>query len=460
VVLTLALLLSTLFAVALFVTALLPVRVLVAVGSAVNVAQLYTVSLLGIYPSLALLCWLGCWRSAFEGALWRWNWMRALLALALVQAASVYWSPSPLLGARYLIYLLPLPLAAHAFYGIARADDRTALRCLWILLLGSSLEAVLVIAFRILPSVEIAFLSRPLARFFASPNTLDALFGERNNNVLDAAKSGGFFVNANLAAGYLGMSAIAAWYVARVMGSAALRAIALLDWLAVAFTGSKAGLLCAVAIPLGLGTVGVVRSRRVNALPIFAGALALAIGAASFVSPLGLELVDDYRHDSLATLGSREEIWHYATQMVEQHPLAGLGFGGWEKRFALNAYVTGPTIPMPPHNSLFILWLQSGLPGLLCGVALIGAIYGAAARASGSGDPDTRTLALGAAGAFTWYVVQGLGENFGLVGEVHMTPLLGGFLGYVCARVDREAERHDSIQSVRSVATSSALLAL
>jgi O-antigen ligase len=387
--------------------------------------------------------------------------MRALLALAIVQAASVYWSPSPLLGARYLIYLLPLPLAAHAFYRLARADDRLALRCLWILLVGSSLEAVLVIAFRVLPSVEIAFLSRPLARLFASPNTLDALFGERNNNVLDAAKSGGFFVNANLAAGYLGMSAIAAWYVARVMGSAGLRAIALLDWLAVPFTGSKAGLLCAVAIPLGLGTIGVLRSRRVNSLPIFAGALALVIASASLVSPLGLELVDDYRHDSLATLGSREQIWRYATQMVKQHPLAGLGFGGWEKRFALNAYVTGPTIPMPPHNSLFILWLQSGLPGLLCGIALVAAIYAAAARALRSVDPDTRTLALGAAGAFTWYVVQGLGENFGLVGEVHMTPLLGGLVGYVCARVDCEAERHEhSRQSVRSVATPSTLLAV
>jgi O-antigen ligase len=311
-----------------------------------------------------------------------------------------------------------------------------------------------------MPSVEIAFLSQPLARLFASPNTLDALFAERNNNVLDAAKSGGFFVNANLAAGYLGMSAIAAWYVARVMGSAVLRAIALLDWLAVPFTGSKAGLLCAVAIPLGLGTIGVLRSRRVNSLPIFAGALALVIASASLVSPLGLELVDDYRHDSLATLGSREEIWRYATQMVEQHPLAGLGFGGWEKRFARNAYVTGPTIPMPPHNSLFILWLQSGLPGLLCGIALVAAIYGAAARAAGSGDPDTRTLALGAAGAFTWYVVQGLGENFGLVGEVHMTPLLGGLLGYVCARIDREAERHEhSSQSLRSIGTPSTLLA-
>jgi O-antigen ligase len=312
------------------------------------------------------------------------------------------------------------------------------------MLLGSSVEAVLVIIFRVLPSVEIAFLSRSLARLFVSPNTLDALFTEGGgNNVLDAAKSGGLFVNANIAAAYLGMSAVAAWYVGRVMGSAVLRAVALLDWVAVGFTGSKAGLLCAVGIPLCLGVVGVLRSQRVNPFAIFAAALALAISATAFLSPPGIELLDDYRYDTLATFVSREQIWHYATQMIHQHPLAGLGFGGWEQRFQLNTYVTGATTPLPAHNSLFILWLQSGLPGVLCGLALTAAIFGAAARASGASDADTRTLAVAAAGAFTWYFAQGLGENFGLVGEVHMTPLLGALLGNLCARFDGAKERHE-----------------
>jgi O-antigen ligase len=461
VLLTVALLLSTMFAVALVVTAVVPIRVQAAAGSAVNVAQLYTVSLLGIYPSLALLCWLGCWRCALGGELWRWPWMRALLALAIVQTASVYWSPSPLLGVRYLIYLLPLPLVAHAFYAIARENERFALRCLWILLLGSALEAVLVIAFRVLPSVEIGFLTSPAARLFVSPNTLDALFYEARNNVLDAAKSGGLFVNANIAAAYLGMAAVAAWYVGRVMGSGALRAVAVLDWLAVAFTGSKAGLLCAAGIPFCLGIAGVLRLQRVNPLAIFATALALVIGAVAVVSPLGLELLDDYRYETLATLGSREQIWHYATQMLAQHPLAGLGFGGWEQRFQLNAYVTGATAPLPAHNSLFILWLQSGLPGVIGGLALTAAIYAAAARASGSSDAATRALAVAATGAFTWYFVQGLGENFGLVGEVHMTPLLGALLGTLCARFDGALDRHEhSTEPVRSAAAPSALPAL
>jgi O-antigen ligase len=458
--LTLGLILGTLFVVALLATALAPVRASAALGSAANVVQLYTLSLLGIYPSLALLGWLACWRSALGSALWTWPWMRALLVLAALQAASLYWSPSPMLGIRYLIYLLPLPLVAHAFYRLERDEPAFARRCLYALVLGSALEAVLVIAFRVLPSVEIAFLTRPLARLFVSPNTLDALFYEGRNNVLDAAKSGGLFVNANIAAAYLGMSAIAAWYLGRGRGSALLRAVALLDWAAVFFTGSKAGLLCGLGIPALLGIAGVLRSQRVNPLAVFAGALALALGAATVVSPLGLALLDDYRYDTLATLGSREQIWSYATRMIEEHPLAGLGFGGWEQRFALNALVPGGAATVPPHNSLFILWLQSGLPGVLGGLALIATVYAAAARGAGSRDADTRTLAVGVAGAFTWYLVQGLGENFGLIGEVHMTPLLGALLGTLCARFDGATVHEHSMQSVRGVAAPSTIPAL
>jgi len=459
--LTLGLLLLTLFVVALLVTALAPARVGAALGSATNLVQLHTLPVLGIYPSLALLGWLACWRQALGSALWNWAWMRALLVLTLLQAASLYWAPSPMLGVRYLIYLLPLPLAAHVFYRLERDEPAVARRCLFVLLASSALEAVLVIAFRVLPSVEIAFLTRPLARLFVSPNTLDALFYEGRNNVLDAAKSGGLFVNANIAAAYLGMASIAAWYFGRARGSATLRAVAVLDWTAVLFTGSKAGLLCGLGVPALLGAVGVLRTQRVNPLVVFAGVLALAVGASSLVSPLGLELIDDYRYDTLATLGSREQIWSYATRMIAEHPVAGLGFGGWEQRFTLNAFTPGVPTTVPPHNSLFILWLESGLPGLLGGLALIAAVYAAAARISGSRDVDTRTLAVGIAGAFTWYLVQGLGENFGLIGEAHMTPLLGALLGTLCARFDGATLRHEhSIQPVRSLAAPSAVPAV
>jgi hypothetical protein len=109
---------------------------------------------------------------------------------------------------------------------------------------------------------------------------------------------------------------------------------------------------------------------------------------------------------------------------------------------------------------LFILWLQSGLPGLLAGLAFVAAVYAAAVRCVGAGDPATARLALAVLGAFTWYFVQGLGENFGLIGEVHMTPLLGALLGCLCARYDTLEIRREHSEPVRGSAAPSAIPAV
>ncbi len=460
VLLTLTLLLATLLTAALLVSALVPSRAMVWLGSACNVVQLHALSLFGVYPSLALLCWLALWRSLLGSPLWRWPWMRALLGLAVIQAVSLAWSPSPLLGVRYLIYLLPLPFAAHAFYALSREQPQLARRCLAWLLFGSALEALLVIAFRLLPSVELAFLSRPLAGLFVSPNTLETLFGAERNNVLDPAKAGGFFVNGNIASTYLGVCAVAAWYVGKASGSKALRAVAVLDWTAVFLTGSKAGLVSALVVPVGLGLVRAMRLRRANPLTLFGAATALVALAVLLVSPFGREIVDDYRYATLATLGSREELWGYAVQMIGQHPLTGLGFGGWERLFEWQAFLTGSGV-MPAHNSLFILWLQSGLFGVLAGVGWIVAVYAGVFRVLRVRDVETLELAMAALGAFSWYLLQGLGENFGLVGEAHMTPLIGGLLGHLCARHDGGAVRHErSAESLRGGLAPSAVPAV
>jgi O-antigen ligase len=450
--LTLTLLLATLLVAAVLVTALVPARVTVWLASAANVVQLHTLSILGIYPSFALLCWLAPWRTAFGSALWRWPWTQALLVLAAAQALSLRWSPQPLQGVRYLVYLLPLPLAALALYRLARERPELAAKCLRLLLLGSALEAGLVIAFRVLPTVEIAFLSHPFARLFVPPNTLDALFYGGRNNVLDVAKAGGLFVNANIAAAYLGMSAVAAWYVAAATRSNALRAVAVLDWGAVLFTGSKAGLLCALALPLALATARALRAGRIRPATLIASPLAVA--AVGAIVLLRDDLFEDFGVSTLATIGTREEIWRYALILIGQHPLAGLGFGGWEQRFELHALAAGAQT-MPAHNSLFILWLQSGLPGLLCGIVFVACVYAAVLRAARAKDPTTAGLAIGVAGAFTWYFTQGLGENFGLIGEVHMTPLLGALLGFVCGRYDAQMEPHEHSETVRGSAAPS-----
>jgi O-antigen ligase len=291
----------------------------------------------------------------------------------------------------------------------------------------------------LLPGLEHAFLLSPLARLLISPNTLDALFEGGRNNVLDPAKAGGVFVNANIASTYLGMSAVAAWYVGRAHASKFLRAVAILDWIAVAFTGSKAGLVCALIVPLAMMTLTVAQRRKAHPLSFVGVTLALACVAVAMLLPIVRQALEAYGSEANATLGTREQIWQFAWQMARQHPFTGLGFGGWEQRFQLPAMMQGFAVSIPPHNSLFILWLQSGVLGLAVGTAFVFAVFAAAWRVARTHS----LLAMATAGAFAWYLIQGMGENFGLVGEIHMTPLLGALLGYSCAQYDHVSVPHE-----------------
>jgi hypothetical protein len=45
-------------------------------------------------------------------------------------------------------------------------------------------------------------------------------------------------------------------------------------------------------------------------------------------------------------------------------------------------------------------------------------------------------LAMGIGAAFGWYLLQGFGENLGLTGEIHLTPMFGVMFGHLSARCD------------------------
>jgi O-antigen ligase len=213
-------------------------------------------------------------------------------------------------------------------------------------------------------------------------------------------------------------------------------------------TGSKAGLIFAIGVPAVLALIAVARAKQASPVRLFVTILALTGAAIVLTLPFSQTLLETYRYETVATLGTRDELWGYAVQLIRQHAFTGLGFGGWEKLFALQAFLTGTGV-MPAHNSLLILWLQSGVPGLIAGLVLIATVYATAARVLSAATDPTRCIAMAIAGSFTWYVGQGLGENFGLVGEVHMTPMLGALLGYACATYDgHEVETQNASEPV------------
>jgi O-antigen ligase len=325
-------------------------------------------------------------------------------------------------------------------YTATNEQPETARRWLKVLLASTLIEALLTMIFRVAPAIEMAFLRSPVARPFISASALQAFFTVMPDNVIDPAKAGGFFLNGNVAAIFLGVSGLAAWHFGTECRSRLLRLVGMVDLLAVFFTGSKAGAIFALAVPSTIWLATAITAKHFKLQHVALVALALgALPAALAIawSHLGVER---FQQNAADALHSREVIWGFARIAFPSHPLLGLGYGGWEKAFPIYGFKHGVSTALPPHNSALIMWAQSGFFAVLAGVAWFVFVGLAVARAF-TINAETRQLALGVGGAFLWYVCHGMSENIGWVGETRLTPLLGVLLGYMCARCDHVVQR-------------------
>lgn len=403
------------------------------------VPQVFLVPVAGIYPSLALLCCLGPLFAYKQiSRFWRLGWFKALVFAFLIQAVSLAWSPSPLAGFRHLVYLIPFATAAFVAFNLARHRYVFAQKCLVVALVLSAGVALMVMLFRVSPSIEGSFLGSGLARVVISPNVLGALLDTSKNNILDPSKAGGIFVNANTASAFLGFCAVLAWNLGATRNTRLLRAVAAVDWIAVFFTGSKAGMIAALLVP-GLAIVfDAVRARR---LDIRLAAFLSFLGAgAAVAAPFAIERFSEsgFAGATTSTLSVRQVIWKFALSEFLKNPLGGLGFGGWEDKFPVYALMHGVNPNYPPHNAVMIVWSQSGMVAALCMVAFVILFLQWVWRAARDVDVETRAVGRALLFGATWYWLQAQGENFGFLGEAHVTPLLGLLAGVLLARLTQD----------------------
>lgn len=415
--------------------------------------QVYTVPIGGIFPSATLLAGLAAWRFAIDlKQLWKTPWIVCFLLLALWKLISMAWSPNQVLVIRNLIYALPLIFIFAAARSYALSNPQGAVRALTWALCLATVQSALVMVFRVLPSVEMAFLTSPVARLAISANVISDLFGESPNNVFDPGKSGGFFVNGNVAATFGGVCAMLAWYFGKYRESRPLQSVAVLHWLAVFFTGSKAGAMVGAALPLLVLLSEYLRSKRIRPISLIGSCLIFAVFLA--FSPTLLEKFQQtgFAENSVETFQVRQIIWDFARHQFPKHPFLGLGSGGWEQAFVYYAAANGFYSIYPPHNTYIILWSEAGLPAVFLGFAFTFFFLQWGWRAGVALDPGERFMAVGLVGAFGWLVIQGLGENFGLFGEAHITPLIAVAAGIVSARWEtvKAASRGCKVQANRT----------
>jgi len=223
-----------------------------------------------------------------------------------------------------------------------------------------------------------------------------------------------------------------------------VRNVAIAALVAVPFTGSKSATVLALALP-ALALViyrAKVAPPKLLRRPILAAGLALGAVVVAGTGAAILGLLDTLGE----ALVGRTAIWAYGLSAFIDHPLLGLGYGGWEAGFAAYAAENGlDRNDFPPHNLLLAVWSKTGLAGLVLTIVFIVMVSGIVIRTLSWPHKLDIKLSAFCAMALGWVLLQGLGENTDIFGEIHLLPvvaLLIAYLGHHAGEGNRYRGRH------------------
>lgn len=406
--------------------------------------QIYTLPVGEIYPSLVLLLGLSLfifydvWTPLRTSVA-----LKCLGALILAQAISLLWAVNVRDGIREIVYTLPFFFIFAACMHEARRDPRFILGLVVAYSVCTLVQSGLVIGFRLEPAVKINYLHNRVAGIFANPSTLSGLFDVARNNALDPAKSGGFEVNANFGGVWIGMVGILTVGISIGLRKRLLTCVGGVHLCAVAFTGSKASLMLVVLMLFTMVMLAYA-SRKMSAPRL--ALIFLMLAALLIVGALGTAFLSSTRfgEDSSDTFGSRQLIWAHAASEFIRSPLLGLGFGGWAESFRSYAW-QHKILELPPHDTFIQLWSQSGIPAVVCGAAFAVSFAVEIGKFMRCGPKSAAWIGAGMLCAFLFMFLQGLGENWGLLGTLRVSPLLAACLAAarVIAFRIREADKHE-----------------
>lgn len=160
-----------------------------------------------------------------------------------------------------------------------------------------------------------------------------------------------------------------------------------------------------------LFVVGALGGRRLLALAAVGAGL---IGLAA-LALLRVERVWSHLQPGSGTTYFRLQVWQSALAMVRDHPLLGVGLDNflylYQQDYILPGALAEPNLSHP-HNFALHFWLQLGLLGLVAALWLIGSALRLAWRAlSGTCDPLTRALVVGAIGSLIDFLLHGSIDN-------------------------------------------------
>lgn len=370
------------------------------------------------------------------------RWTQLLSALAVFQALALLWSSRP--GAVALAVLSTAGLAST--YIATREALREGGTLKLPLLFASPLvltEALLIVLFRTIPDpFRWDYLSSGIARLLSEPEV--ALLSQgHQDNILDLGKSGGTFLNANIASLFMFTTAALFLWAALRYRSAYFGTVAASAVVGVGFTGSKSPILLPMITGILVAYVLLWARRRwilLSALTLGGTAAAIAVG---IVAPQIYAAL-------FGTMDDRWKLWGLAVNRLMTTPVLGMGYGNWAPYSRENfTSLFGPDRPLqalPPHNFFLAAWVDAGLIPALLTLALAvipiawatQVLYRTARKGRSFWLPQAVLLI-----AAYWVPMHGLVDTTGFFGDNHTIPFYAMLIGIIAASCESGRRRQD-----------------
>ncbi len=183
----------------------------------------------------------------------------------------------------------------------------------------------------------------------------------------------------------------------------------------------------------GLGTMAGV-GRTVRNLAAIGALLGLVWAGTLALSPA---MQQKAKRTVAASYGSnwhRGFIWARSLEMLEDHPVTGIGTGTFTPRTYTyyDKLSEKPPVRCHAHNNLLHIWVESGplgLVGLVWFLVAIAAVFVRGGRATASADPRARALVLAGAGVAAQFATWMLFHDPLYDGSIVLTAAFGMALG-------------------------------
>ncbi len=293
---------------------------------------------------------------------------------------------------------------------------------------------IIIVTFRLCPNIELTFLTSFISKILINPNIDYGMLREIHANILESNKAGGLFPNSNVAGAYLGIN----YFIARSLYTINNEKKYLIFCITIAIgifaTGSKGAVLIWFIL-----NISIFLGKKKYPTKLFTWSICLLLVCCVMIFLKLHYWVFDLNNIGRAlktTIVLRTETWCYAYSNFYSHWLLGFGFGGWKKAIMS---CSAPYYMGAPHNTLIALWANSGINAVIIGLLFIYSIIKFGYKLTKVKDTELNRLGYGVILSFLFCFIQGMGENYGLIGEEHMSIILFIFLGYVYAQEKQQS---------------------